>query len=94
LQARYVFRAYCFITLLDRRQEPGLTPAALGIVEDRNSGLDRRFFLVGRLELGFIPLTCKWLGWVLLWKNRSRILLRRRLRSSDRSWVAVTSRAA
>jgi hypothetical protein len=56
--------------------------------------LDRRFFLVGRLELGFIPLTRKWLGWVLLWKNRSRILLRRRLRSSDRSWVAVTSRAA
>jgi hypothetical protein len=62
LQARYVSRAYCFITLLDRRQEPGLTPAALGVVEDRNSGLNRGFFRVGRLELGLIPLTCKWLG--------------------------------
>jgi hypothetical protein len=59
-QARDVSRSYYLVTLLHRGQQPGLTPAALGIIEDRNSRLDCGFFLtVAGLELRFVPLTCK-----------------------------------
>jgi hypothetical protein len=51
---------YCFVALLDGGQQPGFTPPALGIVEERNSPWSCRFFLrVGRIEVRFISLTCQ-----------------------------------